>query len=49
MQKAVAAVSSGLIDPTPLYTDMLSLSDLNRGFELTNTRPDGFMKALIQL
>lgn len=47
MQKAVDAVVSGLIDPTDLYTDTLPLAHLNRGFELTANRPDGFMKALI--
>jgi threonine dehydrogenase-like Zn-dependent dehydrogenase len=49
MQKAVGAVASGLIQPERLYTDILPLEALNRGFELTATRPDGFMKALIQL
>jgi threonine dehydrogenase-like Zn-dependent dehydrogenase len=48
MQKAVDAVSSGIITPEPLYTEVLPLDKLNRGFELTATRPDGFMKAIIQ-
>lgn len=47
MQKAVEAVSAGILTPDALYTDILPLADLNKGFELTATRPDGFMKALV--
>lgn len=49
MQKAVDAVLQGIFDPQLLYTDVLSLDDLSKGFEMTKNRPDGFMKALIQL
>lgn len=49
MQKAIDAVANGIITPEPLFTDILQLEDLNKGFELTATRPDGFMKALIKL
>lgn len=49
MQKAADAVAAGIISPETLYTDILPLEELNKGFELTATRPDGFMKALIQL
>jgi threonine dehydrogenase-like Zn-dependent dehydrogenase len=49
MEKAVEAVSTGVITPESLYTDVLTLDGLNKGFELTATRPDGFMKAIIQL
>jgi threonine dehydrogenase-like Zn-dependent dehydrogenase len=49
MQNAVDAVARGIIDPGPLYTDILPLGDLAKGFEMTRNRPDGFMKALIQL
>lgn len=49
MQKAIDAVINGIITPATLYTDVLPLSQLNKGFELTATRPGGFMKALIQL
>jgi threonine dehydrogenase-like Zn-dependent dehydrogenase len=48
MQAAIDAVSNGILTPAPLYTEVLSLDDLNRGFELTANRPDGFMKAIIQ-
>jgi threonine dehydrogenase-like Zn-dependent dehydrogenase len=49
MQKAVEAVANGSLRPDELYTDVLPLSDLNKGFELTRSRPDGFMKALVVL
>jgi threonine dehydrogenase-like Zn-dependent dehydrogenase len=49
MRNAVDAVAAGIIDPGPLYTNFFSLADLDKGFEMTRTRPDGFMKALVQL
>jgi len=49
MQRAVEAVSAGILKPDDLYTDILPLADLNKGFELTAARPDGFMKALIEM
>ncbi len=49
MQKAVEAVEQGIIDPTLLYTDIISLENISKGFGLTQNRPDGFMKALVQL
>lgn len=49
MQKAIDAVTKGMITPELLYTNVLPLSELNKGFELTASRPDGFMKAIIQL
>ncbi len=48
MQDAVDAVVNGLIDPDLLYTDILSIDELNKGFEMTRSRPNGFMKALIK-
>lgn len=49
MQSAVDAVIGGIVDPHLLYTDILPLDAISKGFELTKKRPDGFMKALIQL
>jgi threonine dehydrogenase-like Zn-dependent dehydrogenase len=49
MQKAIEAISTGIITPEPLYTDILPFDRLNIGFELTARRPDGFMKGIIQL
>jgi threonine dehydrogenase-like Zn-dependent dehydrogenase len=48
MKNAVKAVADGIIDPSLLYTDVFSLEELNKGFEKTSSRPDGFMKALIK-
>jgi len=49
MQLAVDALTDGSLDTDLLYTHILPLSDLSKGFELTRSRPDGFMKALVQL
>lgn len=49
MQKAIDAVINGIITPEPLFTDVLRLEDLNKGFERTVSRPDGFMKALVKM
>lgn len=49
MQQAADAVAQGIIDPHLLYTDILSLDELSKGFDMTKKRPEGFMKALIQL
>lgn len=49
MQKAVDAVVNGMIDPSLLYTDILPIDQLSKGFEMTASRPDGFMKALVQI
>jgi threonine dehydrogenase-like Zn-dependent dehydrogenase len=47
MREAVAAVESGLLTPSPLYTHRFSLAQINKAMQLTAERPDGFMKALI--
>ena len=49
MQLAVEAMASGMIDTDLLYTHTFPLSEVSKGFELTRSRPDGFMKALVQL
>ncbi len=49
MQLAVNAVMEGVMDSDLLFTHILPLEDLSKGFEMTRSRPDGFMKALIQL
>jgi threonine dehydrogenase-like Zn-dependent dehydrogenase len=38
---------TGVLDPAPLYTHSLPLDELGRALELTRTRPDGFVKALV--
>jgi threonine dehydrogenase-like Zn-dependent dehydrogenase len=47
MKRAVQWISEGVMDPKPLYTHTLPLDRLGEALELTRTRPDGFMKALV--
>jgi threonine dehydrogenase-like Zn-dependent dehydrogenase len=47
MRRAVDWLIEGRMDPTPLYTHTLPLDRLGEALELTRTRPDGFMKALV--
>jgi threonine dehydrogenase-like Zn-dependent dehydrogenase len=44
---AVDLMKAGVIDPAPLYTHRFGLDELGRALELTHTRPDGFVKALV--
>ena len=46
--RAADEVGARVWDPSPLYTHQMPLEDLAQALELTRTRPDGFMKALIQ-
>ena len=48
MSEAAAQIGAGTWDPAPLYTHEMPLQDLARALELTRTRPEGFMKALIR-
>ncbi|WP_299761390.1 zinc-binding dehydrogenase [Ramlibacter sp.] len=47
MKRAVDLMLEGVLDPAPLYTHKLPLDRLGEALELTRTRPDGFMKALV--
>jgi threonine dehydrogenase-like Zn-dependent dehydrogenase len=47
MKRAVELMTAGVLDPQPLYTHRLPLDRLGEALELTRTRPDGFMKALV--
>jgi threonine dehydrogenase-like Zn-dependent dehydrogenase len=47
IREAVDAVSSGVLDPTPLYTHSFPLDQLHFAFDAMRTRPDGFLKALV--
>jgi threonine dehydrogenase-like Zn-dependent dehydrogenase len=49
VERAVAAVMDGRMDPFPLFTHQTSLSGLDQAFELTRSRPDGFLKALVRI
>jgi threonine dehydrogenase-like Zn-dependent dehydrogenase len=44
---AVELMTSGVLDPAPLYTHHFPLDELGEALELTRTRPDGFLKALV--
>jgi threonine dehydrogenase-like Zn-dependent dehydrogenase len=47
MRRAIEYMAQGVLDPEPLYTHRLPLDRLGEALELTATRPDGFMKALV--
>jgi threonine dehydrogenase-like Zn-dependent dehydrogenase len=49
MREAVAAVASGRLDPSPLYTHRFPLDRLDEALNATRDRPDGFLKALVTL
>lgn len=49
MRDAVAAVASGLLDPSPLYTHSFPLARLDDALNATRDRPEGFMKALVTM
>jgi len=47
MKRAIEAVASGRLDPTPLYTHFYTLDQLDEALTVMEERPDGFLKALI--
>lgn len=47
IRDAVEAVTSGLLDPRPLYTHTFPLNRLGDALETAAERPEGFMKALV--
>ena len=47
IREAVALMARGELDPAPLFTHRLPLDRLGEALELTRTRPDGFMKAVV--
>jgi threonine dehydrogenase-like Zn-dependent dehydrogenase len=49
MREAVDAVVSGALDPTPLYTHSYPIDRLGDALDATRDRPDGFMKAVVEL
>jgi len=49
MRAAVAAVTDGRLDPSPLYTHRYPLDELSHAFTALASRPAGFLKALIVL
>ncbi len=49
VERAVQAVLDGRMDPFPLFTHEVPLGELDTAFEMTRSRPDGFMKALVRI
>jgi threonine dehydrogenase-like Zn-dependent dehydrogenase len=49
MREAVYAVTSGTIDPFPLFTHQFPIDQLGDALDAVNDRPDGFLKALVTL
>jgi threonine dehydrogenase-like Zn-dependent dehydrogenase len=47
LRTAVDAVAAGALDPMPLYTHQFALDQLDQALTLMQTRPDGFLKALV--
>jgi len=47
IRKAVEAIASGRLDPSPLYTHTYPLERLDEALDATRDRPDGFLKALV--
>jgi threonine dehydrogenase-like Zn-dependent dehydrogenase len=47
IRKAVEAVASGRLDPSPLYTHTFPLSELGAALDATRDLPDGFLKAMV--
>lgn len=47
VQRAMDAILAGRLDPFPLLTHQVPLAELDHGFALTCSRPDGFIKALM--
>lgn len=47
MRRAVDAVASGRLDPSPLYTHCFAMDQLGEALDATRTRPDRFLKALV--
>jgi threonine dehydrogenase-like Zn-dependent dehydrogenase len=49
IRAAVDAVASGRLDPSPLYTHAFPLDRLGDALDATRDRPDGFLKAMIEM
>lgn len=49
LREAVAAVDSGRLDPSPLYTHAVTLDELPSAFEGMAARPAGYLKGWVRL
>ncbi len=48
-QRALEGIASGAMDVTPLISHQVPLSEIRRGFELAEKRPEGAIKILLQM
>jgi threonine dehydrogenase-like Zn-dependent dehydrogenase len=48
MRAAAAQIADGALDPSPLYTHSFSLAQCSAAFAALETRPPGFVKAIIR-
>jgi threonine dehydrogenase-like Zn-dependent dehydrogenase len=49
MRQAIDAVAAGRLNPTPLITHRYSLDQLAAALDATRERPDGFVKAIVEM
>ena len=49
VRAAIEAVSSGRLDPSPLYTHSYKLTELGAALDATRDKPGNFVKALVSL
>ncbi len=47
LREAMDALRDGRLDPSPLLTHRLALRELGTAFKLMQSRPDGFLKAVV--
>jgi threonine dehydrogenase-like Zn-dependent dehydrogenase len=47
VERALAAILDGRLDPSPLYTHEFPLARADQAFRAASERPDGFLKALV--
>ena len=49
LREAIGMVTSGILDPAPLYTHLYTLDELGAALDATRDKPAGFVKALVML
>ncbi len=49
IREAADIVANRVLDPAPLFTHTYPLEELATALDATRDRPDGFLKALIQI
>jgi L-iditol 2-dehydrogenase len=49
MRKGIELVNAGILDVSPLRTNIYPLESLNEAFETAAAKPDGFVKAVVEM